>query len=135
MSSIQPYAPAILRLLREIIYAGDKEWELLLSYQPAVLRHFAEIGLQLQVDEAEGYAYLTQPDADPENKDSLTLPRLVTRRPLTYDATLLVVLLREALQQFDANRPDESRLVLSAPQIRDMLTIFYGEHVPNLGSG
>ena len=125
--TIHPYAAVVLRLLREIIYTDDKEWELLLSYQTAVQHHFAELGLQLHLNEAEGYAYLSQPSPDPDDPEAVKLPRLVTRRPLTYDATLLATLLREALQQFDANRPDESRLILSRQEIQEMLTLFFGE--------
>ena len=119
-----PYAPLILKLLQGVVYYDDKQWDMLLSYANPVQRHFAAIGLQLHLDEAEGYAYLSQPD-DEENE--LNLPRLVRRMPLTYDATLLAVLLREALQQFDAREPDQPRFVLSRSQIHEMLHIFYTE--------
>jgi hypothetical protein len=89
-----------------------------------VKRHFAAIGLQLHLDEAEGYAYLTQPDDEDTDID---LPRLVRRYPLTYDATLLCVLLRESLQQFDARSPDEPRHVLSRTQLQEMMQLFFAE--------
>ncbi|MCA9979847.1 MAG: DUF4194 domain-containing protein [Anaerolineales bacterium] len=124
---ILPYAPAILKLLRDVLYAEDKEWELLLSYHTAVAHYFAQIGLLLHLDEAEGFAYLSQPDPDPDDPEATTLPRLVSRLPLTYEATLLAVLLREALQQFDANRPDESRFILSRAEMQEMLMLFFSE--------
>lgn len=124
---IVPYAPAILKLLRDVLYAEDKEWELLLSYHTAVSHYLAQIGLLLHVDEPEGFAYLSQPDPDPDDPEAITLPRLVSRLPLTYEATLLAVLLREALQQFDANRPDETRFILSRAEIQEMLSLFFGE--------
>lgn len=119
-----PYASLILKLLQGVIYYDDKEWEQLISYVVPIRRHFADIGLQLHVDEAEGYAYLTQPDSD---NDTHKLPRLVRRMPLTYDATLLCVLLRENLQQFDAHSPDETRFVLSNGQIQEMMRLFFVE--------
>ena len=126
---ILPYAPAVLKLLRDVLYAEDKEWELLLTYHTAVRQQFSQLGLLLHLDESEGYAYLSQPDPDPDEPDPLaeSLPRLVARQPLTYDATLLTVLLREALQQFDANHPDERRLILAREEMKEMLSLFFGE--------
>ena len=119
-----PYAPLILKLLQGVVYYDDKQWQQLISYAAPIQRHFAAIGLRLHLDEAEGYAYLTQPD-DEESPNSL--PRLVRRIPLTYDATLLCVLLRESLQQFDAHSPDEPRHVLSRAQIQEMMQLFFAE--------
>lgn len=124
---ILPYAPVVLKLLRDVLYAEDKEWELLLSYHTAVAHYLAQIGLLLHLDEAEGYAYISQPDPDPDDPEAISLPRLVSRQPLTYEATLLAVLLREALQQFDANRPDETRFILSRADMQEMLSLFFGE--------
>ena len=119
-----PYAPVILKLLQDVLYYDDKHWSTLLNYTVPLQRHFADIGLALHLDEAEGYAYLTQPEADPQQTP---LPRLVRRVPLTYDATLLCVLLRESLQQFDAQHPDLTRHILSQSQIQEMMHIFLGE--------
>lgn len=124
MDELLPYAPLILKLLQGVIYYDDKQWEQLISYATPIQRHFAAIGLRLHLDEAEGYAYLTQPD---DEESAANLPRLVRRIPLTYDATLLCVLLRESLQQFDARSPDEPRHVLSRAQIQEMMRLFLPE--------
>jgi uncharacterized protein (DUF4415 family) len=123
MDELLPYAPLILKLLQGVVYYDDKQWELLISYATPIQRHFAAIGLRLHLDETEGYAYLTQPDEE----DSQPLPRLVRRAPLNYDATLLCVLLRESLQQFDAHSPDQPRHVLSRGQIQEMMQLFFAE--------
>lgn len=119
-----PYAPLVLKLLQGVVYYDDRHWEMLISYATPLRRHFAAIGLEMHLDEAEGYAYLTQPDDEEADTD---LPRLVRRIPLTYDATLLCVLLRESLQQFDARSPDESRHVLSRAQLHEMMQLFLAE--------
>jgi hypothetical protein len=124
MNEPLPYAPLILKLLQGVVYYDDKLWQQLISDAIPIRRHFEAIGLQLHLDEVEGYAYLTQPD-DPENPTNL--PRLVRRIPLTYDATLLCVLLRESLQQFDAQSPDEPRHILSGEQIQEMMQLFFAE--------
>jgi Domain of unknown function (DUF4194) len=128
-----PYAAVILKLLRGVLYYDDKEWNTLLSYQQAVKQHFTSIGLMLHVDEADGYAYLTQPDAEDRDDEPLddaapvALPRLVRRVSLGYEATLLCVVLREELLKFEAHEPDLERLVLSKAQLQDALQIFYPE--------
>ena len=124
MEELLPYAPLILKLLQGVVYYDDKHWEQLISYAAPIRRHFEAIGLQMHLDEVEGYAYLTQPD----DEDGVTnLPRLVRRIPLTYDATLLCVLLRESFQQFDARTPDEPRHVLRRAQIQEMMQLFFPE--------
>lgn len=118
---ILPYAAAVLKLLQGVVYQEDKQWELLLTYQADLLNHFRNIGLRLMVDEAEGFAYLSQPS---HVEEETSLPRLVRQRPLTFDATLLCVLLRESLQQFDANQPQATRHLLSGSQIQEMMSTF-----------
>ena len=122
--TLLPYASLIIKLLQGVVYYDDKQWEQLISYATPVKRYFGTIGLRLHVDEAEGYAYLSQPE--PEDASN-SLPRLVRRQPLTYDATLLCVLFRESLQQFDTHSPDEARHILSRAQIHEMMQLFFAE--------
>jgi len=76
------------------------------------------------VDEAEAFAWLRQ--REPEEGETV-LPRLVRRAPLTWEQTLLCVLLRDRLLQFDrANEPD-GRLVLTSDDFREMLHPFLPE--------
>jgi hypothetical protein len=51
------------------------------------------------------------------------LPRLVRRRSLTYNVSLLLVLLRKRLVEFETSG-SEGRLVLSRDQIVEMLRLF-----------
>ena len=80
-----PYAAVILKLLRGVVYADDNSWETLLTYQQAVRQYVAGIGLVLHVDETDGYAYLTHPEAGDDEATSDTgaapLPRRVRRPP------------------------------------------------------
>ena len=129
-----PYAAVILKLLRGVVYYDDKEWDTLLSYEKAVQLHMASIGLRLHVDEADGYAYLSQPDADEASGASVSetaatreLPRLVRRIPLNFEATLLCVVLRDELLKFEMREPGLERLVLSKQHIQEAMHIFYPE--------
>ena len=85
--------------------------------------HFATIGVDVVVDDAEGYAYLrSRPEEDGEE----ALPRLVRRRALTYNVSLLLVLLRKRLVEFETTG-GEGRLVLTTDQIVEMLRLFQAE--------
>ena len=83
----------------------------------------AVLGLQVHVDEAEGYAYLRSRPDDDESND---IPRLVARRPLSFHVSMLLALLRKRLAESDATSSD-TRLVLSREQIVEMLRLYLPE--------
>jgi hypothetical protein len=55
--------------------------------------------------------------------DALELPRLVQRRPLSFPVSLLLVLLRRKLAEFDATGGD-TRLVVSRDDIANHMRLF-----------
>lgn len=117
--------PSILvGLLKGVVYHEQSPtlWRDLLNLQGAARDHLRLLGLELIIDDAEGYAFLRQIDPDAPGADEQT-PRLVPRRPLSYPVSLLLVLLRKRLAQHDA-QGGETRLVLSREQIVDMLRTF-----------
>lgn len=121
----QAVATAIIRLMRGVAYRETDEdaWSTLVRYGPAVRDHFATIGVEVVVDDTEGYAYLRSQDDD---ADESALPRLVNRRSLTYNVSLLLVLLRKRLVEFETTG-GEGKLVLSRDQIVEMLRLFLAE--------
>lgn len=126
--AIAPYAPVLIKLLQGIVYHDDANtWNELLQHQSAISEHFERMGLLVYLDEAEGYAYLQQPDRDDDQPNTRPLPRLTRRDRLSYPVTLVLVLLREALQQFDSGEPQSDRLVLAIEELRDMQRPFYRE--------
>lgn len=119
-------APVIL-LLKGVIYqeADAGLWNALLNLQARVRDYMAVLGLELVLDEAEGYAFLR---ARPESGDDAVprLPRLVARRPLSFPVSLLLALLRKKLAEFDASGGD-TRLVLSRDEIVELVRVFLPE--------
>jgi hypothetical protein len=118
-------AAAIIQLMRGVVYRESDEttWTTLDRRGPAVRDHFAAIGVDVLVDDTEGYAYLqTKPEADGEEP----LPRLVKRRTLTYNVSLLLVLLRKRMVEFETSG-SEGKLVLDREQIVDMLRLFLAD--------
>jgi hypothetical protein len=79
------------------------------------------LGLQVVIDEAEGYAFVRQRPADPEEDDPV--PRLIPRRALSFHVSLLLALLRKKLAEFDAQGGD-TRLMLTREQMTEMVRVF-----------
>lgn len=120
-----PHASVMIRLLQGAIFSDDAStWNLLLTHQRAVQDDFARIGLELYLNEADGFAFLRQPE--PEDAEQ-ALPRLTRRDRLSYHVTLLCVLLRERLEQFEASTPESDRLLVSQDELRDLLRPFLAE--------
>jgi hypothetical protein len=113
-----------IQLLKGVLYQESELWQALLSLQARVRDYVAVLGLELVLDEAEGYAFLR---ARPEEEDAgAKLPRLVARRPLSFPVSLLLALLRKKLAEFDAGGGD-TRLVLSRDEIVDLIRLFLPE--------
>jgi hypothetical protein len=113
---------ALIALMKGVVYAeSDPDvWQALLFHTARVRDYAIPLGLELMVDESEGYAYLRQRSAvegEPE------LPRLVSRRPLGYGVSLLLVLLRKKLAESDA-KTGEARLILSRDDILELARVF-----------
>ncbi len=73
-----PYAPATIRLMQGIMYVEDKQtWDIVVNYQAEIKKYLQVIGLEVYVDEAEGYAFVKQKEPA-EGEESL--PVLSGRR-------------------------------------------------------
>lgn len=115
-------AEAIIILMREVVYRESHEsvWRALEQHRAPVADHFTRVGIDVIVDDVEGYAYLRT--REPEDGED-PLPRLVRRRSLTYNVSLLLVLLRGRMVEFEAGG-DDGKLVLTREQLVDMLRVF-----------
>lgn len=117
----------VVTLLKGAVYRDETPalWSALLNRQADVRGYVAVLGLDLLIDEAEGYAFLrSRPDN--EEKDEHAVPSLVARRQLSYPVSLLLALLRKKLAEFDAGRGD-TRLILSRDDMVEMIRIFLPE--------
>lgn len=114
---------AVTQLMKGVVYRDthDRAWRSLLEMQPQARDYVEVLGLQIVIDEAEGYAFLRQRPADPD--DAEPLPRLVPRRALSFHVSLLLALLRKKLAEFDA-QDGATRLMLTREQITEMVRVF-----------
>ena len=120
-----PFAAVIIKLLQGPVYADDKNiWRELQAWSSAIQEYFGKIGMTLEIAEQDGFARIMQPEAG-EN-DETPLPRLMRKQSLTYEATLLAVILREGLEEFDI-RSDGTKFYLTQKEIKERIELFYKE--------
>lgn len=113
---------AVIQLMKGAVYRETHEtvWASLARHAGAVRDHFEVIGVDIVVDDIEGYAYLRTSD---EGEDQQPLPRLVNRRRLSYNVSLMLVLLRKRMVEFEATS-SETRLILTTDQIVAIVSLF-----------
>jgi len=116
--------PLLIHLFKGVLYREQmpNRWQELLQLESQVRDYLSVIGLELDLDDAEGYAFLRQREAAEDEP----LPRLVSRRPLSYPVSLLCVLLRKRLLEADAGN-GELRTMINRSEIIDRLRIFLPE--------
>ncbi|MEI4271957.1 DUF4194 domain-containing protein [Klenkia sp. LSe6-5] len=121
--------PLVLTSLLRGVVEQDSHpqvWRHLQGAAPQVRERVADLGLDLVLDDVEGYAFLrAQPDQQLAELRAgrPALPRLVRRHALTYPVSLLLALLRKRLAEFDASS-GEARLVLTREQVVDLVAVF-----------
>ena len=116
----------IIHLLKGILFRNQHPvlWHDLLELQTQVLDYVKVIGLNLDIDENEGYAWLTQAIVDEDENNAL--PRLIVRRPLSYPISLLCVLLRKKMAEADSSGA-ETRVIVSRQELINAMLVFMPE--------
>ncbi|MCL2188000.1 MAG: DUF4194 domain-containing protein [Defluviitaleaceae bacterium] len=116
------FSRAIVTLFKHAIYqeADVEHWDTLLTQKHRIEDYVSKIGLTVVIDEADGYAYLKQRLYDSGEEE---IPRIIPRHQLSYEVSLLLLLLRKQLQEFDASTGDR-RLILTRTQIVDRMKVY-----------
>ena len=120
-----PFAAVIIKLLQGPVYADEKNiWRELLGWQSAIQEYVGKIGMELIITEQDGFARVLQPETD--EYDDNPLPRLMKKQTLNYEATLLAVILREGLEEFDV-KSDGTKFYLPQKEIKERIELFSKE--------
>lgn len=124
----RPTAAAIIALYKGPVYRErqPETWRDLIADQASAQAYCAVIGLDLFVDEAEGFAFLRQADdtrADTADENAEPLPRLIPRHNLSFHLSVLLVLLRKRLLELDAGG-DETRLIVTRDALIEDMRLF-----------
>jgi len=119
------YAHVIIKLLQGPVYSDEKAaWRDLQAWNSSIQDHFSRIGLELVINETDGFARILQPD--PDEHDDNPLPRLMRKQTMNYETTLLCVILREMLEEFDIIS-EGTKLFLTQKEIKERIELFYKE--------
>lgn len=121
------FPQVLIALMKGVVFSESDPavWPHVLGLSHRIRDYVGVLGLELILDEAEGYAYLRQRvpmEGEPE------IPRLVPRRKLGYSVSLLLALIRKKLAENDAGG-GESRLILSRQEIVEMVRLFLPDTV------
>lgn len=121
ISNIKPYSKAIVKLLKGIVEYNDPVWNNILIYQSDIQNYLSVIGLNLIVKKDEGFAFVKQAVLD----DEKTL-NLVTRRQLGFEVSVILIILRQMLEDFEMNPTDSQadEKYVTPSQIKDEVELF-----------
>lgn len=124
---IEPYAAAVRKLLKGVVYHDDvAAWQQIRDYEYPIREYLGKIGLGMHLDEIGSFAYLYDNSRDDDTQDSL--PALTSRRNLSFPDTLLLVLLRERLDEHEMRDLDGASLILSDEDMLDMIQVFVQDY-------
>lgn len=128
-ANIAPFAKAATKLLQGPVFEDQEEiWRDIRQYEVELIKYFERIAIELVIDKRDGYAYLKQIELD-ENGTTIGLIRRV---PLTYELTLVCVLLREWMQESESDNLETANLYITPKQFRDRLEMFFKEKTNEL---
>lgn len=120
---IKPYSKAIVRLLKSTVERTSNVWEDIINYQHEIQEYIGQIGLELIVKKDEGFAFVKQL----EDSEGNTLG-LVTRRQIGFETSIVLLVLRQSLEEFD-NNPTQlaTEKFITDSEIKDELELFLQE--------
>ena len=120
---ITSYSKAIERLLRSTVERTSNVWDDIILYQHEIQDYISQIGLELIVKKDEGFAFVKQL----EDSEGKTLG-LVTRRQIGFETSIVLVVLRQSLEDFDSNPTQlASEKFITDTEIKDELELFLQE--------
>lgn len=113
------FSQAVILLMKGAIQRDEQQklWNIIMEQQAKISDYVAKLGLFLIVDKTAGYAFLRQ-------DDNTELPRLVNRHQLGYGLSILLIMLRKGLGEFDSINGN-SYLLMTRKDIQLKLKSFY----------
>lgn len=120
-TDIKPYSKAIVKLLKGIVEYNDPAWNDILQYQADIQAYLGVIGLELIVKKDEGFAFVRQAVLD----DGKTI-NLATRRQLGFEISVILIVLRNMLYEFEMNPTDSQadEKYVTTTQIKEEVEMF-----------
>lgn len=125
-NKIKPYSKIIVRLLKGDMDAGDKLWNDLLHYELDIHDYVNILGLELIINRDDQYALLRQFEID----DKGSTIGLKTRTPIGFETSVVCILLREILDEFESNptKVTVNERFISHKELTEYVELFLKEH-------
>ena len=121
--NIKPYSKAIVRLLKGVVERNSNVWDDIIHYQNEIQEYISQIGLELIVKKDDGFAFVKQF----EDNEGKTLG-LVQRRQIGFETSIVLVVLRQSLEEFDSNPTQlATEKFITDIEIKDELELFLKE--------
>lgn len=122
--NIKPYSKAIIKLLKSPIERNSSLWDDVIHYQLEIQDYINQIGLELILKKEEGFAFVKQF----EDNEGNTLG-LITRRQIGFETSIVLVVLRQSLEEFD-NNPTQFQVAekfITDSEIKEEVELFLPE--------
>jgi len=124
-NAILPYTPVLIKLLKgPVEYLEKSAWDQLLQYQVELTRFLQQLGLVLVLEKDDGYAYLEQQRLDEEDN----VVGWVRRIQLGYEESILLVLLRDMMAEFEVGEAGARELIKKRREIKEYAELFFKEN-------
>ncbi|MBY0536126.1 MAG: DUF4194 domain-containing protein [Chitinophagaceae bacterium] len=122
---ILPYTSVFIKLLKgPVDYTERSTWEKLLQYKSDLSAFLHPLGLKLILSEEDGYAYVQQIGGE---EDDASVSWIV-RRALTYEESILLVLLRDMMAEFEISDSSSQELIKKRREIKEYAELFFKEN-------
>jgi len=123
---LKPYSKAIVKLLKGVVEKKSNPtiWNDILTYQYEIQEYLDVIGLELILKKDEGFGFLKQAVFEDD-----TTMNLVSRRSIEFEPSVVMVVLRQILEEFD-NSPTETQTmdkIITSDEIKDRVRLFLSE--------
>ncbi|MFL9485492.1 DUF4194 domain-containing protein [Chitinophagaceae bacterium LWZ2-11] len=125
-NKILPYTSVFIKLLKgPVEYLEKSAWEKLMNYKTELTKFVGQLGLTLVLDEEDGFAYLKHAVSEEDDEAAVSW---IQRRAFTYDESVLLVLLREMMAEFEVGEATTRELTKKRREIKEYAELFFKEN-------
>ncbi len=131
MTNEKPWSAAAVKLLRGPVYRKQEKkeiWDSIQTYRTSLDEYFGVLGLRVFLESVDGYAFLEEvgerldEGMEDENEETeaerkASLPRLIRKTPLSYQASMLCVLLRYEIEKFETSQSEADSAIMRKSEI------------------
>lgn len=122
---IHAFTPVFVKLLKgPLEYLEKSTWEKLVQYRAELTAFLQQLGLTLVLDEQDGYAYIKHSVTE----EDTTGVSWAQRRSLTYDESVMLVLLRDMMAEFEVGEATHRELIKKRREIKEYAELFFKEN-------